>query len=153
MPRIINFSIVAGVLFFLLRKPLADYLTARAAQIRQELAQAKENRDRGEKEREEAEAELATLEGRVARAKDEAKEAAEAEAARIIKAAHGEAARITALAQKEIDAELEAGRRKLLARAAELSVELAQKEIEAKMSKEDQAKLIDRSIELMGERS
>lgn len=151
-PRIINFAIVAAVLFFLLRKPLAEYLTARAAQIREELAQAKVNRERGDKARLEAEARLETLDAQVAKAREEARQAAEAEGARIVKNALGEAAHITALAKKEIDAELEAGRRKLLARAAELSVELAQQEIQSKMTKEDQANLVDRSIALMGEK-
>jgi len=73
--------------------------------------------------------------------------------------AHGEAdqhreavARIRAIAKKEIDAEVEAGRRRLFARATELAVELAQKKIASSMTDADRDRLIDRSVDILGRR-
>ena len=147
LPRILNFVVVAAVLFLAVRKPLAGYLQARTDQIRSELADAKEKSARAKEELRKAEALLASLDDEVEKAKREAKEAAEKEAARILQAAEVEAERIKAIAFKEIDNEVEAGRRQLLARAAELSVSLAQKKLESSMTREDQIKLIDRSID------
>ncbi len=89
----------------------------------------------------------------VEKAKEEAKRAAEIERARILKSAEAEAERIREIARKEIENEVESGRRKLLARAAELSVSLAHKKLETAMTEEDQNRLIDRSIELLGKSS
>ena len=129
--------------------PLGGYLQARTDQIRAELADAKEKNAKAEVELEQAKALLGSLDDEVEKAKGEARKAAEAEKARILKAAETEAARIREIAKKEIDNEVETARRKLLARAAELSVSLAQEKLESSLTEQDQTKLIDRSIELL----
>ena len=149
LPRIANFAIVAAVLLFALKKPLAGYLQARTDQIRAELADAKGKSAKAEVELEQAKALLGSLDDEVERAKGEARKAAEAEKARIVKAAETESARIREIAKKEIDNEVETARRKLLARAAELSVSLAHEKLESSMTEEDQTKLIDRSIAIL----
>ena len=149
LPRITNFAIVAAALIFALKKPLAGYLQARTDQIRAELADAKEKSEKAEVELQQAKDLIASLDSEVEKAKGEARKAAEAEKARILQAAETEAARIREIATKEIDNEVETARRKLLARAAELSVSLAHEKLEKSMTDEDQAKLIDRSIDIM----
>ena len=151
LPRVANFAIVAALLFFALRGPLSGYLVARTEQIRNELTDAREKSKRGEKERQAAVELLASLDDEVEKAKEEAKRAAETERARILKAAEAEAERIREIARKEIENEVESGRRKLLARAAELAVSLAHKKLETSMTEEDQNRLIDRSIEILGQ--
>lgn len=149
LPRITNFAIVAAALFFLLRKPLAGYLQARTEQIRAELTDAKAKSEKAEVELQQAKDLIASLDGEVEKAKREARKAAEAERDRILTAAESEAARIREIATKEIDNEVETARRKLLARATELSVSLAHEKLEATMTDKDQSKLIDRSIDQM----
>ena len=149
LPRIANFAIVAAALIFALKKPLAGYLQARTDQIRAELADDKEKTAKGEVELEQAKALLGSLDDEVERAKQEARKAAEVEKARILKAAETEAVRIREIAKKEIDNEVETARRKLLARAAELSVSLAHEKLEHSMTEEDQTQLIDRGIEIL----
>ncbi len=151
LPRIINFLIVVVILVLLLRKPLAGYLSAQTDQIRSQLAAAAEQRAKAKEEMARAEQRLDGLDDEIARVREEAKQAAVGERARIVEAAQAEAKRITALAKKEIETELELSRRKLLARATELSVSLARKKIESTMTDEDQARLVDRSIGLLGE--
>lgn len=153
LPRVVNFAIVAGALFFALRKPLSGYLSARTDEIRAALEGAREKMERAEAERRQAQELLGSLDAEVERAKGEAKRAAEGERARILKAATAEAERIKEIARKEIDAEVEAGRRRLLAKAAELSVSLAHEKLEKTMTPDDQARLIDRSIALLGKPS
>ena len=149
LPRITNFAIVAAAIFVALKKPLAGYLQARTDQIRAELADAKEKSAKAEVELEQAKALLGSLDDEVEKAKGEARKAAEAEKACILDAAETEAARIREIAKKEIDNEVETARRKLFARAAELSVSLAEEKLESSLTEQDQTKLIDRSIELL----
>jgi F-type H+-transporting ATPase subunit b len=149
LPRIVNFAIVAAALASVLKKPLGGYLQARTDQIRAELTEAKEKSAKAEVELQQAKDLLASLDSEVEKAKLQAREAARAEKARILEAAETEAARIRAMAKKEIDNEVETARRKLLARATELSVSLAHEKLKSTMTEEDQAKLIDRSIEMM----
>jgi len=152
LPRIVNFAILAAVLVLVLRKPLADFLNAKTTQIREELSEARERETNAEVERKRAEELLAGLNQEVQKAKDEAIRSAQAERERILKTAEHEAARIRAIAKKEIDAEVEAGRRRLFARATELAVELAHKKIEGSMTDADRDRLIDRSVDILGRR-
>ncbi len=152
LPRIVNFAILATVLVLVLRKPLADFLNAKTAQIRQELSDARTWEKNAEVERERAEELLARLDSEVQKAKEEAARAAEAEKARIVKTAEQEAARLRAVAKKEIEAEVDAGRRRLFARATELSVDLAHKKIESSMTDTDRNRLVDRSVDILGRR-
>jgi F-type H+-transporting ATPase subunit b len=152
LPRIVNFAILAAVLVLVLRKPLAGFLNAKTTQIREELSEARTRETNAEVERRKAEELLAGLNREVQKAKDEAIRSAQAERDRILKTAEHEAARIRAIAKKEIDAEVEAGRRRLFARATELAVELAQKKIAGSMTDADRDRLIDRSVDILGRR-
>ncbi len=152
LPRIVNFGILLTVLVLVLRKPLADFLNAKTTQIREELAEARSRETNADVERRRAEELLASLGREVQKAKDEAASAANAEKERILRTAEQEAARIRAIAKKEIEAEVEAGRRRLFARATELSVDLARKKIESTMTDADRDRLIDRSVEILGRR-
>ncbi len=152
LPRIVNFSILAVVLVLVLRKPLAEFLNAKTAQIREELSEARTRDANAAVETKRAEELLASLNREVRKAKDEAIRSAQAEKERILKTAEHEAARIRAIAKKEIEAEVEAGRRRLFARATELAVELAQKKIASSMTDADRDRLIDRSVDILGRR-
>jgi F-type H+-transporting ATPase subunit b len=152
LPRIVNFAILAVVLVLVLRKPLADFLDAKTTQIREELSEARTRETNAEVERKRAEELLAGLNREVQKAKEEAIRSAQGERDRILKTAEHEAARIRAIAKKEIDAEVEAGRRRLFARATELAVELAQKKIATSMTDADRDRLIDRSVDILGRR-
>jgi F-type H+-transporting ATPase subunit b len=152
LPRIVNFAILATVLVLVLRKPLADFLNAKTAQIQEQLQEARLREANAEVERKRAQELLESLDQEVERAKEEARRQAEAERERILKSAEHEARRIRALAKKEIAAEVEAGRRRLFARATELAVELAHKKIQSAMTDADRDRLIDRSVEVLGRR-
>jgi F-type H+-transporting ATPase subunit b len=150
LPRIVNFAILAAVLALVLRKPLADFLKARTEEIRERLQEARTRETNAGVERRRAEELLASLPQEVQKAKEEARKAAEAERERILRTAEQEAARIRAIARKEIEAEVEAGRRQLFARATELAVTLAEKKIASTMNDADRARLVDRSVDILG---
>jgi F-type H+-transporting ATPase subunit b len=148
----VNFAILLTVLILVLRKPLTEFLNAKTTQIREELAEARSREQNAEVERKRTEELLAGLGREVQKAKDEAASAAGSERDRILRTAEEEAARIRAIAKKEIEAEVEAGRRRLFARATELSVDLARKKIESSMTDADRNRLIERSVDALGKR-
>lgn len=149
--RVINFAILAGALVYLLKKPLANYLDAKTEQIRSELAEAVGKRERAEAERKEAEARLAGLDAEITEAREKGLAQAEDERRRILKAAEAEAARLGERAKKEIEAELELARRRLTARAAELSVEIAKEKLGEEIGDGDRQALFEKGLEKLGE--
>ena len=152
LPRIVNFAILLTVLVAVLRKPLADFLNAKTTQIREQLSEARSRETNAEVERKKTEELLAGLDREVQKAKQEAASAAQAEKERILRTAEQEAARLRTIARKEIEAEVEAGRRRLFAQATELSVDLARKKIESSITDDDRNRLIDRSVDVLGRR-
>ena len=149
--RVVNFAILVGALVYLLRKPLSNYLDAKTEQIRRDLTEAAGKRERAEAERKEAEARLAGLDREIAEARVKGLAQAEDERRRILQAAESEAARLADNAKKEIEAELELARRKLTARAAELSIEMARKKIREQISDADRRALFEKSMDKLGE--
>ncbi len=149
--RVINFAILVGALVYLLKKPLGNYLGAKTEQIRNDLAEAVGKRERAEAERKEAEARLAGLDDEITEARAKGLAQAEDERQRILQAAEKEAARLTEHAQKEIQAELELARRKLTARAAELSVEMARAKLGEQIGEADRRALFQKGLEKLGE--
>jgi F-type H+-transporting ATPase subunit b len=149
--RVVNFAILAGALVYLLRKPLSNYLNAKAEQIRSDLAAAVGKRERAEAERKEAEARLAGLDEEIAAVRAKGLAQAEDERRRILQAAESEAARLAERAKKDIEAEVELARRRLTARAAELSVELARKKLAEQIGDADRQALFDKGLEKLGD--
>ncbi len=149
--RVVNFAILAGALVYLLKKPLGNYLDAKTEQIRSDLAAAVGKRERAEAERKEAEARLAGLDEEIAEARAKGLAQAEDERRRILQAAENEAARLTEHAKKEIEAELELARRRLTARTAELSIEMAMKKLGDQIGDADRRALFEKGLEKLGE--
>jgi F-type H+-transporting ATPase subunit b len=149
--RVVNFAVLVGVIVYLLRKPLAQYLEAKSEQIRQELAEAARKREQARADRDAASARLTGIERDVAELRARAVEEAEAERARILSAAELEASRIRELARKEIATELEVARRRLKAEATELAVDLARRKLEQAVNERDRDLLFERSLEALKE--
>ena len=69
-----------------------------------------------------------------------------AEESRIRSIAEGERARLVEQARREIDAQLKLAERALVARTADLAVEIAATRVRATITAEDQARLVDQYI-------
>ena len=151
--RVVNFAILAGALVYLLKKPLGNYLDAKSEQIRSDLADAVGKRERAEAERKEAEARLAGLDQEIAAARKKGLAQAEDERRRILQGAEEEASRLAERAKKDIEVELELARRRLTARAAELSIEMARKKLGEQIGDADRRALFEKGLEKLGEAS
>lgn len=145
--KIINFVLLFGGLFFLLRKPFLALLDKRTRTIERSLAEATEARAAAELQLEEARRKASTLEAEMARLKTEAEADGLKEKERIRELAGKEAERLRVLARLEIEAHLKAGVRELKAMTAELAAGLAEERLKSSLTDADQAVLIDKSID------
>ena len=143
LPKIVNFTILATILVLALRKPIANYLEARALQIREQLAEARTNREEAARAAERATERSRELDKEVATARQRITEAASAEARRIVEAAEEQAKKIGAAAQAELKQEVRVAERRLAAGATRAAVQIARTRLRDTMSEEDHRRLLD----------
>ncbi len=148
--RAFNLLLVAGIVVWIARKPLADFCSGRTQAIREQLAEA-------QKAREEAEAKLAEMASRMSRLDDELREikaSAEKEAQeeykRLVAAAEQDAEKIIARTRQEIEGMTRAAHIELKLHAAELAVNLAEEKIRSEITDSDQQRLFGRFVTKLG---
>jgi F-type H+-transporting ATPase subunit b len=132
--RWLNFALVAGAIFYLVRKFMAPYFRTAAQAISQTISEATDARAAAERELQEAEHSLAAVSAEIEqmRRKALADTAAEAERLRVL--AKSDAEKIARAAQAEIEAAERAGRQELRAIAARLATERAAALVRAQMT-------------------
>jgi len=144
--RLFNFAILAGTLVYFLKSPLATYLVDRGARIRSDLVKAAEMRAAAMAQAAAIERKMAALPAEIEALRKAGAEDVAAEEARIRSIAEAERARLVEQARREIDAQLKLAERALVARTADLAVEIAAKRVRATITAEDQARLVDQYI-------
>jgi F-type H+-transporting ATPase subunit b len=148
--KFFNLSLVIGLLFFLLRKPVMAFFRTRAQQIEENLGAAARARAEAEQRLEAIKAEIDGIEAKVAESLAAARREGEAEKARIVRQAEEEAQRMLRSAEKEIENRIRAGRKELKAYAAKLAVDKAREEINRRLTEAEDAAIIDRTIARVG---
>jgi F0F1-type ATP synthase membrane subunit b/b' len=144
--RLFNFALLAGTLVYFLRSPLATYLRDRGTQIRSDLVKAADMRASAAAQAAAVEQKMAALPGELDALRKAGAEDVAAEEARIRQIAETERARLREQARREIDAQLKLAERQLVARTADLAVEVAAKRVKSTITAEDQARLVDRYL-------
>lgn len=145
--RFVNAAILFGALFYFLRKPIADYLTARQNHVRQDLVTATDMRKDAAEQLEELDCKMRALPGEIEALKTQGAEEIAQEQARITQAAEAERQRLLEQTRREIDLQLRIAHRELIDHAADLAVGVATERIKKQMTDEDQARLVDRYVE------
>ncbi|MCC6163268.1 MAG: ATP synthase F0 subunit B [Acidobacteria bacterium] len=143
LARLANFAILVGVIYWLARKPLADHLTARGAQIRKDLVDAAEMRTAATERLATIEARLAALPGELEDLRRRGAEELDAERTRIRTAAEVERDRLVDQARREIAAQTRHARTELRAEAAALIVDVADARLRATLTHAEQHALVD----------
>lgn len=145
--RILNFVVLAGALYFVLRKPVAQALQGRIKGIKDEL-------DELEARKQEAEGKLAQYDEKLALLDKEAKKIIEAyveqgkEAqARILEQAKASAEKLEAHAQRQIENAFERAGSELQAVILEKAIEKAEAAIKKNISADDQDRLVNEYLE------
>lgn len=145
--KFVNFFILAGVLFYFLRKPVAQGLADRHTSIKKELDEALKAKETAEAKYREHKAKVANLSAEILQLQADFKAEGERQRARIV--ADAEKAAETIRRQAEAAATNEAKRAadELRAEVAELAVRLAEEVLSKAYTPEDQKKAIDLTIQ------
>ncbi|SFM99045.1 F0F1 ATP synthase subunit B [Thermodesulforhabdus norvegica] len=141
--RCINFAILVGVLYKLLKKPIVNYFTARRRNIQQLLEEMEKRKEEAERKCAEYKAKLALLDQEVEKIVKEYVEQGERERAKIIEAAERQAEYIKQQAQLAIQQEMKAAKEALRAEVAELTVKAAEDMLKERIGDEDQTRLVE----------
>jgi F-type H+-transporting ATPase subunit b len=148
--KFFNLFLFAGALYFILRRPLSEAMRARREGIRRDLIRAQEERNAALAKLEEVEARLARLDTEVASVREQAQRDAVAEQERIRRATEDDVQKLREQAVREIESAGKAARQELRRYAAEQSVGLAEKMIRSDIRPEDDARLVNLSIDELG---
>jgi F-type H+-transporting ATPase subunit b len=142
--KLANFAILAGVLVYYLKSPIAAFLATRGTQIRQGLLTASEMRATAAAQLAEIERKLQLLPAELSALKAQGAQDVLAERARIAQAAEAERERLIGQTRHEIETRLRIARRELTEHAAMLAVKIAEERIKRSITPADQLRLVDR---------
>ncbi len=126
----VNFGVIAGVIFWALKKNLPAVFRNRTNQIQKAMEEARKASEDANRRLEEIAARLSHLDAEIAAMRSSADTDAAAEEARAQAAAQEDARKIVESAEQEITSAAKIARRELTAHAASLAVSLAEKQIE-----------------------
>jgi F-type H+-transporting ATPase subunit b len=143
----VNFAILFGGLWWLLKQPLATYLTDRHQAIRKDLVDAANVKAAAAAQLTEIDRKLQALPGELDALKRRGAEEIAAEEQRIAAMAAAERDRLLEQTRREIELQLRLAKRELVEHAAELSVQLATERIQKTITPADQERLVDRYTE------
>jgi F-type H+-transporting ATPase subunit b len=145
--RVMNFSVLALVLFFLLKKPASKALGDRIKSIKEQINDLEKKKGEAEKELEQFNQKLSLLEKEAEEIVEKYKQQGEEARAKIIKEAETAAGKLQDQARKNMDYELKEASKKLQGDILEKALAKAELMIQEQISKEDQDRLIDEYLQ------
>ena len=143
----INFAILVGLLVYLTRKPMAEFLAQKRKAIQKMLKDAEAARDGAVRKMNEMQAKLQGLQGEIDQIKANAEREAHLEKERLIAEAKEEAKRILEATDKEVSNRVKLAVRELRAFAATEAVAQAEEIIKQKLGDENQESLINKYLD------
>jgi F-type H+-transporting ATPase subunit b len=148
--KFVNLIVFVGAMVYVLKRPLSDAFRARQEGIRNELLQARAQRDEALAALAEVQGRLARLDSEISEMQQHAQAEAEAERERIVKSTELEMAKLREQAQREITSAGKVARHDLRIFAARQSVQLAEEMIRREIRTDDDARLIQINVEQLG---
>jgi F-type H+-transporting ATPase subunit b len=150
--KFLNLAVFVGVMIFVLTRKvkLGEAFRIRRENIKRELARAQQERDAAVAKLKEVEERLARLDAEVAEISERSKREAAEERERIARATETEIAKLGEQAHLEIESAGKTAKHELRKYTAEQSVRLAEEMIRREMKPEDDARLIDSNIRVLG---
>ena len=147
--RILNFAILVLVLVKFLNKPLRSYLQQRKELIEQSIKEAQEAKALALKALAEVEERLKVKDKEIEEIISSARVSGEREKERLIEEGEKLKVKILEQAKTNIDFEVKMAKEAIKAEAVETAMQLAEEKIKAKMTKEDQERLLKESLKLI----
>jgi F-type H+-transporting ATPase subunit b len=150
MWQIINFGILAFILFKYGRKPLKSFLKQRAELIEKTLKEAREAKEAAEKALLKVEERLKTKDKEIEEILSVSKRSGEEVRESLMQQSDRLRERILEQARVNIEYELKSAKEAIKAEAVEIAMELAEKKLKEKLTKEQQQKLLEESLTKIG---
>jgi F-type H+-transporting ATPase subunit b len=141
-----NLLLFFGLMWWLLKKPLASFFGERRAEVAKTLEKAEENRRRAEALAAELSARLSQIDAELSKLKVSAKQDAEAEHAALLAQAEEDAERIVSRTKGEIESRVRHARAELTGYAGDLALEIARDLLARQVTAEDQRRLVSEGV-------
>ena len=141
--RVMNFVVLAGGLYFLLRKPVSKALRARIEGIEKQLEDLEARKQAAEKELAAYADKIARLDQEAAQIVAEYERQGQEARVRIIEEAKAAAQKLEEQAKRNIAFEMKSARERLKAEVVEKALQKAESRLKERMTAEDQDRLID----------
>ncbi len=144
--QVANLVTFLGLLWYFLRKPVAEFFGGRRQEVAKAIAKAEEDRRRAESLAGELAKRLAEIETELAHLREGARRDADTEHAALLKETEEEAARVVARASADVENRVRAARAELTAYAGDLAVDLAKDLLAKGVTPDDEARLAKAGI-------
>jgi F-type H+-transporting ATPase subunit b len=145
--RIMNFAVLAGGLFYLLRKPASKALGDRINGIKEQLSELEAKKKGAEEKLAEYNKKLSQLDQEAEKLVEEYIRQGNEAKARILKEAESAAEKLEAQARRNIEHEFKTAKLKLQEEILERALAKAEEIVKSKITTKDQDRLIDEYIE------
>ena len=147
--KVLNFAILVAILVYFMNKPLKEFLRKRTELIEKTLKEAKEAKELAEKALVEVEERLKLKDREMEEILSRTRLSAEKEKSLLIQQGEQMKEKILEQAKSNIDFELRLAREAIKAEAVEVAMELAEKKLKDRLTKEEQVRLIEESLKRM----
>lgn len=144
--QVTNLAAFLALLWYFLKKPVAEFFGSRRTEVARALEKADEDRRRAEALAGELEQRLAQIETELVNMKETARKDAEAEHAALLKQTEEDAARFLKRAAAEADNRVRAARVELTAYAGDLAVEVAREILAQNVTPDDEKRLVAEGV-------
>lgn len=141
--KVLNFAILIVALFFVAKKPVADFFSSRAKGIEDQIKDLENKKTEAEKKLAEYQAKFKNLDQESKKIVDEYIKQGEEAKQRILAEAEAQAAKLEAMAKRNIEQEFKYAKSKLQQEIAEKAMLKAEELIKASISPVDQDRLVD----------
>ena len=141
--RVMNFVVLAGVLVFVLRKPVSQALSSRIKDIKEQLESLEVQKTEAEKQLAQYNEKLSQLESEAEKIVDGYIKQGNEAKAKILKEAERTAEKLQDQAKRNIEHEFAKAKQKLQQEVVESSLQKAEESLKKKITAQDQDKLVD----------
>jgi len=145
--RTMNFVVLAGVLIYLLKKPVANGLASRRQGIKDELDDLDKRKQAAEDELRQYQEKLSRLDKEIEKIVADYIKEGEAAKEKIIEEAKASAEKLQQQAKKNIEHEFEKARQELKADMADQAVAMAEELVKKNIKDEDQERIVSEYLE------
>lgn len=149
--KTLNMLLFAGLLYWLLKRPIGNAFAARGKAVRAAAEQARERREKADRLASDIQARLTQIEAEVVAIRERAETEGERQRRELIAAAEAEAAKILQSARNEVDNRLKLAKKELTEYAGELAATRAESILRETITDEDQRKIFRDSLTQVGE--